>query len=325
MGSKKNFTSFQSATYDEISLLPNLSLGGDAYAIQTHNRTVIIRGIPEPGISCRVGHMRGVVCPIYIDDSGSTIIPGSPPTYVQLSEVFWGGNGAATSIVAFASSDQSVWTFASIVANASWFKKSQEGPSENALALLADRKTLLTVMRMDGGDGVPGSPLCCSRRHTFYYGARSTDTARSWTKPTAILGTGSARPRLAQLGNGAGPLIMSGGRALNLNTRDVLMWVSSDGMGDNWTRISVSYWHNLLATNASDHFTKQVNSTDPHHPSNTGAETSGYTTVRSLDGHTGIITYDRGVFPCATPSFSSAHDHADFRGCRMVYSMRFHF
>ena len=64
--------------------------GSAVYIARTFNRTVSLVGIPAPGISCKAGHTRGVVCPIYLDDSGSAIIAasdGSPETYVQLAEV----------------------------------------------------------------------------------------------------------------------------------------------------------------------------------------------------------------------------------------------
>lgn len=123
------------------------------------------------------------------------------------------------------------------------------------------------MFRVDGGDGPRGS-------HSPYYSARSTNKAQSWTRPQIVPGTGAVRPRLALIGPG-GPLVLGGGRALNLHTRDVLLWVSADGMGTSWQRYSISYWHNRLTKNVSDHFTPNVNSTDPKHPGGGGAETTG--------------------------------------------------
>jgi hypothetical protein len=297
MGLRRNFTAFLSPTFDEITLptdASTVSRGSPGFTVTTHARSIGIRGLPHP-VQCLVQDSKIVPggCPMYLDDSGSTIIPGSgssPSTYVQLAEVSWGGHGISMSVVAFVSVDQRSWEFASIVANASWFGANvEEGPNENALALLSDGRTLLSMFRVDGGDGPRGS-------HSPYFSARSTDSARSWTRPVAVAGTGSARPRLAQLGNGAGPLILSGGRALNLGTRDILMWVSGDGLGNLWQRYSISYWHNRLAVNSSDHFTKNVNSTNPKHPGGGGAETTGYTTVLWLGNRTGVITYYRSVF-----------------------------
>ena len=85
--------------------------------------------------------------------------------------------------------------------------------------------------------------------------------------------------------------------------------------------------------------------TDPRYPSNSGAETSGYTRVLALGGRQGIVFYDRGDFSCASVFTSNVADGGAeaeaesyssgsaavgwegryFRGCRMVYSMRFHF
>lgn len=73
---------------------------------------------------------------------------------------YWGGNGPyATSVVAYRSTDGgSNWHFASIIANASAFPASQEGPNENDLAVLNDGKTIIAVIRMDAGDGPETHP-----------------------------------------------------------------------------------------------------------------------------------------------------------------------
>jgi hypothetical protein len=57
------------------------------------------------------------------------------------------------SVVAIRSIDRFTWQFAGVVANASGdggYPNSTFGPTENDLALLADGKTLICVMRMDG-------------------------------------------------------------------------------------------------------------------------------------------------------------------------------
>jgi hypothetical protein len=212
-----------------------------------------------------------------------------------------------------------------VVADAVWFPHAQEGPSENALAVLSDRKTLLAMMRMDGGDGCSRSPPGCVTKHSAYFKSTSTDNAKTWSFPVAVPGTGAARPRLAQLGGGAGPLILGGGRALNLGTRDILMWINADGMGESWKMVSISYWHNrLLAANSTDRFTKYVNCSGktPDYgacsklPGGGGSESSGYTTVLWLGGRSGVITYDRELNETAPGIFEGHHS--------MTYSMRFH-
>jgi hypothetical protein len=193
------------------------------------------------------------------------------------------------------------------------------------LAVLSDGKTLLAMMRMDGGDGCSVGPPGCVTEHKPYYKATSTTQGKSWSFPVAVPGTGAARPRLAQLGSGAGSLVLTGGRALNLGTRDILMWINADGMGEHWTRpVSISYWHNRLARNHTDRFTKYVNcsSATPSYgacsklPGGGGSESSGYTTVLWLGGRSGIVTYDRELNETA-PGIFEGHNS-------MTYSMRFH-
>ena len=113
----------------------------------------------------------------------------------------------------------------------------EEGPSENAIALLRDGKTLLNVMRIDGGDGQPHS------YHVPYLLARSTDMAYTWTisqAPPALL---SARPYLLTLPNGA--LVLSGGRP------GLSLWVSADGFGKDWQTYDIPTEHNKLVSTAA--------------------------------------------------------------------------
>ena len=138
MGSKRNFTSFHSDYVDVLS--PANSSGAAGFQAMRDASPISITGLPHP-VRCAAKGPGG--CPMYLDDSGHTIVPGAPPTHVQLAEVYWGGHGLSMSVVAFVSTDFSHWTFASIVANASWFLQTEEGPNENAVCLLADGKTLL--------------------------------------------------------------------------------------------------------------------------------------------------------------------------------------
>ena len=50
-----------------------------------------------------------------------------------------------------------------------------QGPNENDCTTLKDGKTILTVIRKDGGDGVP------HHKHVPYFFATSKDEAASWT------------------------------------------------------------------------------------------------------------------------------------------------
>ena len=83
------------------------------------------------------------------------------------------------------------------------------GPSEIDLTLLADNRTLLSVVRMDGDGGCFGGdvpPHDRDAHHTTYrnYAASfSVDNGVSWSRPTPIEGTGCARPRVKKLDSGA--------------------------------------------------------------------------------------------------------------------------
>lgn len=82
---------------------------------------------------------------------------------------------------------------------------------------------------------------------------------------------GCAKPELLRVSAGAStnaaaaeattPVILGGGRLRNMDTSDILLWESPDGMGESWHEYSISYWHNRLAAANVSKFTKQMNST----------------------------------------------------------------
>ena len=140
-----------------------------------------------------------------------------------------------------------------------------QGPNENDCTTLKDGKTILTVIRKDGGDGVP------HHKHVPYFFATSKDEAASWTlrevsrhdiagirvaffhecqrnrcrqAPAELL---SARPRMVTLPGGA--LIIAGGRpALN-------MWVQEAGdPAQPWTVVDIPTEHNKLVADPSQQF-----------------------------------------------------------------------
>ena len=93
------------------------------------------------------------------------------------------------SLVAIRSTDDENWHFAGVVANASGpggYPNSSFGPTENDLAVLADGKTLMCVIRMDG-DGR------CSTNSYQYYGATySRDMVATWSRVVAMPGVPSS-------------------------------------------------------------------------------------------------------------------------------------
>ena len=151
------------------------------------------------------------------------------------------------SVVAFVS-DQSGrnWTMRSTIASPRDMAKGnkklpfcpptgcEEGPSENDIVLLRDGKTLLNVMRIDGGDGQPHN------FHVPYLMARSTDMAHTWTISQAPPTMLSARPELLTLPNGV--VLLSGGRP------GLSLWASTDGYGKTWTGYDIPTEHNKLVS-----------------------------------------------------------------------------
>lgn len=123
------------------------------------------------------------------------------------------------SIVAIRSTDNYNWQYHGVVANASGpggYPNSTFGPDENDVALLADGKTLLCVMRMDGDSS------CSTNSYKLYAAIYSHDDGATWSRAVPIPGAGCARPRLLKLEGG--PLILSGGRLCVEETDDISIW-----------------------------------------------------------------------------------------------------
>jgi len=155
----------------------------------------------------------------------------------------------ALSLVSFRSTDDGwTWRYTATVADIEEYSWSYYGPGggENALAVLADRKTVIAVARWDGNGGcdtiIPdGSPQDPHDGHgpttishyANYYESYSRDSGHTWTPMRKLPAMGCVRPRLLML-SPAGPLVLSGGRACNrpksVGDRGVLLWVNADGM-----------------------------------------------------------------------------------------------
>ena len=216
---------------------------------------------------------------------GSANIQLKDGSFLQTAIVYWGGNPtykSATSIICFRSTDLVVWNFLSIIANASQYLSSQEGPNEHDLAYLSDQQTLLCLIRMDGGDGPASHP------YKYYAKSTSVDQGRTWSKLEYVEHMGCARPRLRLFGS---VLLASGGRMRNDNTSDILLWVNGDGMArqaTDWTMISLSYVHNqLMMSDPAYLFDAHVNSTT-YSP----RETNSYTSLVNGQGMQGFVSYD---------------------------------
>ena len=201
----------------------------------------------------------------------------------------FGATKTNAGVYAWHSNDGLHWKFRGTLATAQQFPSSGEGPNENDLVNLSDGKTLFAVFRID--DGVDGGKVGAKN----YHSVTSTDDGTSWSRPremndTTGRGMGVARPRMLMLGNGKGPLLLSGGRLYTEQTCDILLWVSWDGMGENWETYSLTYRHNSLVK-PSLRFSAAVNSTS-------GRATTSYTSLLAFDNDNAIVVYngETGIF-----------------------------
>ena len=139
MGSRDNFSAFNSSSVDEISLDPSSPTGFRARKITSQGSTAVeIVGFSRP-LRCGQNMKKSYRvspggCPMYLQDSGSAVLAGPPQTLVQLAEVAFADYDdpfqTNNTVVCFTSTDGGRrWNFVSVVANASWFTDAQEGPS----------------------------------------------------------------------------------------------------------------------------------------------------------------------------------------------------
>jgi hypothetical protein len=275
LGSAKAATPFQyNLTRPAVfSLLPNGSgisvdaaPGGVGPAHQ-----VTFSGIPQPGFNFTASGTPGQY----------GITRAGNGQYVMQANVLWnnvpvyhsyGRSWGPMSVVSFTSADGYAWDYGGVVANGTRDVQGNPfgpagvehpvmiGPTESDIALLADGKTLLSVVRMDGDSGCFGAEVPPAHRNANYtvyrnYAASfSTNDGRSWTRPRPIEGTGCARPRLMRLSGG--PLLLSGGRLCVENMTGIFLWVNEDGMGGfdepasngtkTFVRHSITAQHNRL-------------------------------------------------------------------------------
>jgi hypothetical protein len=201
------------------------------------------------------------------------------------------------SIVAFRSVDGRDWQFAAIVANSSWYDAStgginysREGIGEPDSAVLPSG-TVITIMRYDSGDACQWGPFPENTQACYknYRSSRSTDHGVHWSTPVEIPRAGTARPRVTSFGSGAW-VLLSGGRMFNQGKNDLGLWWSSDGgeTRSRWGGTSLSYVHNLMMPNRSQHFDPNINSTSVR-------VTTAYTSLLRLTSTNGVVVYGRQV------------------------------
>lgn len=168
--------------------------------------------------------------------------------------------------------------------------------------LLKDKKTLMSFMRVDGGDGVP------SHRTLPFLTALSTDRGRSWSKPKPLPDDMlAAYPKATVLESGA--LLLTAGRPGSD------LWVSLDGFGERWARYSLPTFHNQLIDSPGSALPKDWKACKPYvdaaanhtfagdsvprvdnkpdgGPMFGFIGTSGYNAIAPLSGAAALLCYD---------------------------------
>ena len=200
------------------------------------------------------------------DDSPAITVFGSN---ASTRVPYLNGTVAGRSLVAWRSADGFDWKYVGTVTDA---KDMMAEPTrslggnteENDLALMADGKTIMIVMRTDGDCGCKqanGRGACGLYRP--YSQSYSSDMGRTWSHASPIPGTGCARPRLLSLGRNR-PMLMSGGRMCWANTTGLFLWVNPTGMpNQEWSRYSLSYAHNQGWTGDKSYlFDELINATN---------------------------------------------------------------
>ena len=229
--------------------------GGEPLSRRFVSQRTSFASLPVP-LACR-----GADC-FWTSGAGTVRLPDG--TYLQTTVIPWlggefGAQASASGVHAWSSNDTFAWSFVGTVATAAQFPDSGEGPNENSLSLAADGRTVVCVMRLDGGDGLRWG----DHRTKNYHLARSTSGGRSWSKATELRdanghGVGTARPRLLLLGS---KLLLSGGRLTTEQQGGVFLWVSDDGFGRSWRTTSLSFKHNQLESDPALRFPDRVNTT----------------------------------------------------------------
>ena len=180
--------------------------------------------------TCPCGRLNGEICqcPPRVSTPCATgsFGPGVPPpaghSPLGLCRNF--------TVVAFASDDGGyTFDFLSVVASNQQYPQFEEGPNENAVVATSSGD-LLSVIRIEGGDGLP------HMRHLPLLCARSTNGGGTWTSQVMRKDIRSARPRLVQL---------AGGIVMLMAIRPTLsLWTSVDN-GESWSaEVSIPRAHN---------------------------------------------------------------------------------
>jgi hypothetical protein len=249
-----NRTSFSSAGTYQYSISRDQNL-----VIKPTSRGTSFTGLPKPMLDLAPGKSgKPFQCfgpsRAFFEPVSSVVLPdgsflaANALCFDDSPSVVSNPNISAKSLVAWRSMDGFGWTFQGVITDARDYvphKSTAGNTEENDMALMADGKTIMIVMRTDGDcncAGATGHNECGLYRP--YYQSYSSDLGKTWSVATPIRGTGCARPRLLSLGVGK-PMLMSGGRMCWANMTGLFLWVNPSGMPNSeWTTYSISYAHN---------------------------------------------------------------------------------
>ena len=261
------------------------------------DRPVSVTGLPRPASCGPKGSLVGV-CPLQLMPGHTALPDGS---LLRLGLASFARSNWPHSTIALRSTDGGYnWRYLSTVAAAEDFPWAHEGPGEAAVALLSDNRTLLAVVRVDGGDG--GCDRAELERHGVCKEEASSarpvrdavqlishDFGRTWGDARNLTGFGAAGPKLLRLGK---RLLLVLGRQASPDGvgagTDVRLFVSERGDATDWRAHSVSAAHNSLAARGVPRFTGHINASG--HPRECGGE-AGLVAVSATEA---LVTYDRG-------------------------------
>eukprot|EP00039_Didymoeca_costata_P022515 m.346874 g.346874 ORF g.346874 m.346874 type:complete len:386 (-) comp30551_c0_seq1:12-1169(-) len=261
--SKSNLTTMASLSSTRFFLKDSATFTGTGAFMRSATGPVSITGLP---------HLR------YIRPGAGASLKLPDGSMVASVIVTLAEGRPLLSTIALRSLDNGfTWRYASIIAACAEVPYAVEGPSESALALLANG-TIICVMRVEGQSG----------HYAPYISKLSDDGGQSWHSLRSLSnGAGCVRPRLLPLN---GSLVLSGGRP-NPISRDVLLWLNGNGDGNDWEPYSVSYWHNKLVSNDSWKFPPAATNDSRSFP----RLTTSYTSLVATGMNSGYVLYGMGV------------------------------
>ena len=296
--------------------------------------SVVFRGLPRPLVGANADYPLTHRCMTYgrpfFEPVSSIVLPdGSVLAAMMLCfadspHVMFNENITGYSLVAWRSVDNGThWDYRGIITDAKDYVSefTRGNTEENDMAVMADGKTVMIVMRTDG------DCTCDMAKEPYtkyddcgvyrpYYQSYSTDFGSSWTRATPIPGTGCARPRLLSLGADR-PMLMSGGRMCWANETGLFVWLNPSGLPNAaWQRFSLSYQHNQHWAGAPGYlFDDRINET-------TFFETQAYTSLMQVGDMEAVVVYNKFYEPSNGEDGCYTADGSKVSPCSTGFAMR---